>query len=345
MAVHLHNLADYCGVKLERAAKELSKIAPMYSAQIKEGFRPGYTWSTELCREHALLLLKRLGRRSRKDMEWLSGHDFKEGSYALPDGSHYCFKRFRLGQSHYLNSPDFAPAGPVEIPDLDLEAVDEYLAEGREERWQSLLSVANGKCRVSMEAMASLASKDRRAIFCLARNLVGGIRLLERLRELRPNDVKEVMSYFTSWPVIRSSHPFFDTKNQKELLKQLGTKLEFRIDEEARWVPQSYSSRIALELYEHVKRVRSDVHRRKEAIQPLLSARAANLQLFASGKAAEQWWEVAWEFLVDAYEPVTTPELRSLIPNSQVKTPGRIKAKIREKLRSAFIHLPGMVTD
>ncbi len=141
-----------------------------------------------------------------------------------------------------------------------------------------------------------------------------------------------------NWPVLDSPHPFL-RDDSKKILKTLrvgeGTALE--IDASARWKLDKPAAQYALCLLNYMHESRRN-QSELVGLPAILIDRVKALNEYNDDNC-KNWWKVAKDILLHSYpEPETITELIDLIKApSHIKSPGRIKHRILDKIRTRFI--------
>lgn len=214
--------------------------------------------------------------------------------------------------------------------------------------------VLRAKAMKSIEALATrICKEEEQAIEEFARLLMDGIKAFLAQQAKHQAAFDRVMAYHTSWPVLASLHPRFMNEWQEIAIK-LGTHTGMRLDRRARWNPRDPGTQAALQLLKFVahlraarnhfpKRLRPAADRTRESRDNAkLLAEVARLEGFSTRSAAK-WWAVAQEFLLRSYPELEREgRFRCMVTaKSHLKSSGKVRARILEKMRGKFLSLAG----
>ena len=166
--------------------------------------------------------------------------------------------------------------------------------------------------------------------------------MVERLHQMATTSPKvfhELQRWHLRWPGLLSNHPYYARYSVPP--KNLGHRYPFPIDQSCRWDPSSDISQVAIHLILYLHRLREALIKfcKANAVPPIQLG--PNLRIILSLKdiqdEAPAWWEHAVAAFHATYpDPENQERFEAWVKaSSHRKSPGRIRERIREKLRDA----------
>lgn len=147
------------------------------------------------------------------------------------------------------------------------------------------------------------------------------------------------------WPALVSRHPFYARHNIPP--EGLGLDYPFAAHEGSRWTPDNPLTLVAIHLFLYTHRLNQQAVKflqshglGNDALEGRLRPAAT---LGALPASAPEWWSFAREAFLTTYPaPETNEQFRDWVTGeSHQKSPGRVRARILEKLRDAFFSVAG----
>jgi|GEM_PF-5616598 len=171
------------------------------------------------------------------------------------------------------------------------------------------------------------------------------IKKLDELGKSSPSTAKALQKWNIRWPRLVSNHPFYRT--QADPPQRLGSGYPFEIDSSTRWNPESPITRVAVHLILYVTRLQSAAKRfmagNANKVVKFEQSLCNLLPLGDLQDNAPAWWEEAWLHFTARYpHPEDDWLFRQWVQGeTHKKSPGRIRERIRSKLRDAFLSVSG----
>lgn len=184
--------------------------------------------------------------------------------------------------------------------------------------------------------------------------------ILNEMARSSPDLIAPMASKQVAWPTLRSSHKKYNlSDNQERKLFEsigLGKKSGLKISSKSRFDPQNNVNQIAIKLLNYVQRIRDLANgllsaffnlKSKHNLGKTLDERAALLpELPGESRVVAKWWEVAKEFLLEAYpalDPISEhgfdevhPVLQAVYNSSRQIAPSKHKGRILDKIERSF---------
>lgn len=211
----------------------------------------------------------------------------------------------------------------------------------------------------SLHALGELLEALNRMLLKLASENVRGaaglflektklsVAFLNALAAQQPDIFKASARFHKTWPCNRSLHPRFQDDFEKLCTSvELGKGIPIVVDKYSKWDPKDFGTRINIRLLTYINMLRKSIAliQAEEPYNPTI-AKVAQLDAFSCDNS-EQWWDVAWDFLVEAYPCNNSqnkidiqPFEKMLSSSYRARSAGVKHAKIKEKLHDKFIHL------
>lgn len=170
-------------------------------------------------------------------------------------------------------------------------------------------------------------------------------RMLDQLDGSPKSPLAELQKWNIRWPRLVSNHPFYRTDAAPP--EKLGAGYPFQINSSSRWDPENPITQVAVHLIVYLTRLRQALKRFKETAvggaATFTEPMHRLLQLGNLQENAPAWWEEAWGHFTESY-PKPEEETffqRWVQGESHKKSPGRIRERIRSKLRDTFLSVSG----
>ena len=163
---------------------------------------------------------------------------------------------------------------------------------------------------------------------------------LNRLQETAPDIYRQLLCWRVRWPGILSNHPYF--ADHAMAPRELGHGYPFEVDPTCRWDPAMDSRYVAMRLIMYIQRLREIIgHYSKDTLASRKTLAPLLRDALALGELRDdtlRWWEFGYARFLDAYNRPEEVERfsRWITAASHRKSPGRIRARIRDKLYEAF---------
>jgi hypothetical protein len=225
------------------------------------------------------------------------------------------------------------------LPGQDIEKLKEEVLKNHRLviAWQDLL----GRAEVGNSA----------AVYQLVRTVLSGAKLLQKIvlsgEEETLKEVQHHARWETQWPILKSPHLEFDTKEKGvfELL-QLGANLDFLLGSEAR-AKHDPLAQLTLALLADVKKevwfyratdpskgLGSDEILEKRERQPRWVREVASFPAL-SKETAPMWWKVVKKLFDSTWPELSkNPELLKLGGKKGPRIKSKLKERVRQKLMS-----------
>ena len=171
------------------------------------------------------------------------------------------------------------------------------------------------------------------------------IKKLDELGKSSPATVEALQKWNIRWPRLVGNHPFYRT--QADPPQKLGSGYPFKINSGNRWNPESPITKVAVHLILYVTRLQSAAKRFMDGnANKVVKFEQSLCNLLPLGDLqdnAPAWWEEAWLHFTARYpHPEDDWLFRQWVQGeTHKKSPGRIRERIRSKLRDAFLSVSG----
>jgi hypothetical protein len=227
------------------------------------------------------------------------------------------------------------------------------------ESWQLSNVAAQNIC----ELLGNAAVGSRDAAEQCAKVLCFAVNVMNDLRLKHPKLFQSLVRQSDRWPVLKSTHPRFDD-NESELMQDLGKGLTPFFDSSTKWNPQDPVTEVAIEIYEHVERMREKAKhfiwlgqkKPTKEWKQTLSENPWIIELASLGKfdhdSAVIWWEHGRRFFDRTYpDPLkifglTQPRVkqsnaRPVYAGTLSRPISHIKRDLKKEIKDKFISLAG----
>jgi hypothetical protein len=171
------------------------------------------------------------------------------------------------------------------------------------------------------------------------------IKKLDELGKSSPSTIAALQQWNIRWPRLVSNHPLYRT--QAAPPDDLGGGYPFQISSSSRWNPESPITQVAVHLILYLARLRLAL-KRFQATGSNASAKFSEpmhrlLQLGDLQENAPSWWDEAWLHFTASYPKPNDDWLfrRWVQGETHKKSPGKVRERIRSKLRDAFLSVSG----
>ena len=167
------------------------------------------------------------------------------------------------------------------------------------------------------------------------------------IEQLRRNEksFEPLMRLSLRWPALVSRHPFYARHNVPP--EGLGSDFPFVAHEGSRWNPNSTLTLVAIHLLLYTHRLNQQavkfLRTQGLTVMDLDERLRPAVTLDDLPEAAPQWWEFSREAFLSSYPaPEKCEQFADWVTGeSHRKSPGRVRARILEKLRDAFFSVAG----
>ena len=227
------------------------------------------------------------------------------------------------------------------------------------EAWQLGNAAAQNIC----ELLGNAAVGSRDAAEQCAKVLCFAVNVMNDLRLKHPKLFQSLVRQSDRWPVLKSTHPRFDD-NEIALMQDLGKDLTPFFDSSTKWNPQDPVTKVAIEIYEHVERMREKAKHfiwqgQKKPTKEWKQTLAENpwiSELASLGKfdhdSAVIWWEHGRRFFDRTYpDPlkifgltqtrVEKSKARPVYAGTLSRPISHIKRDLKKEIKDKFISLAG----
>lgn len=171
------------------------------------------------------------------------------------------------------------------------------------------------------------------------------IKKLDELEKSSPSTVATLQRWNIRWPRLVSNHPFY--RAQAFPPEDLGSGYPFKVNPSCRWDPESPITQVAVHLILYLTRLRQALERFRatgnNATAKFAEPMHRLLQLGDLQENAPDWWEEAWLHVTARYpKPEEDWIFRRWVQGETHKrSPGRVRERIRSKLRDTFLSVSG----